>query len=469
MIDFYLLCSLIFGVLNSTNGTLAFPPILNSFVSFSTFYIFIVFILFCFDLDVYTTKNSLLFNQSFIFLFFFFTVLTLIATSDFLRNRKINRFEYDTLFLFVILSAVCLCFADDFLLIYLAIELQSFGLYVFATFNRNSEFSTESGLKYFVFGAIISCFLLLGFAFIYLCFGTTSFENLINLSYATAEPFMFCGIIFILIAFLFKVGSAPFHTWLCDVYDGAILSVTMLFASIPKIVIFSVVIKLFILLFYDFQDVWAPFFLFASTLSITVGSLSAIYQKRLKRLFAYSTIAHTGFILLGIICATPDAVKSMTFYIIIYTSLTILLFSLLIFAAGNVKNFPKYLSNWTASGLKNYTFIMTFTLVMFSIAGVPPLAGFFSKLLILTSLVGENYIVTALYIVIISSIACFYYIRLIKTFFFVKTSKNNFWISSAKRQNTEITISLLLFFNLFFVTFPQVFGSFSTMVAVCLI
>ena len=104
MIDFYLLCSLIFGVLNSTNGTLAFPPILNSFVSFSTFYIFIVFILFCFDLDVYTTKNSLLFNQSFIFLFFFFTVLTLIATSDFLRNRKINRFEYDTLFLFVILK-----------------------------------------------------------------------------------------------------------------------------------------------------------------------------------------------------------------------------------------------------------------------------------------------------------------------------------------------------------------------------
>jgi NADH-quinone oxidoreductase subunit N len=138
--------------------------------------------------------------------------MVLLTTRDFTNARKITKFEYDTLLSFVVLSALCLCFADDFLLVYLAIELQSLCLYVFATFNRNSEFSTESGLKYFIFGAIISCLLLLGFSLIYLSFGSTSFEFLMNLTQSSSDSFLFIGILFILIAFLFKVGSAPFHS-----------------------------------------------------------------------------------------------------------------------------------------------------------------------------------------------------------------------------------------------------------------
>jgi NADH-quinone oxidoreductase subunit N len=247
------------------------------------------------------------------------------------------------------------------------------------------------------------------------------------------------------------------------------ISVTLLFASVPKIVIFSIIIKLFLVIFYDFSFFWAPLFLFASVSSIAVGSLSALYQKRLKRLFAYSTISHTGFILLGIVAASPDSVNSLIFYVVIYSGLTVLLFSLLIFSIISVTNFPVYLSNWTSAGLKNYTFVISFTLVLFSIAGIPPLAGFFSKFLILLSLVSQEYFTTSIVIVVISSVACFYYIRLIKTFFFVKSSKNSFWISMPKRQGMEVLIGLLLFLNLAFVFRPELLSNFSTLVGLSLL
>jgi NADH-quinone oxidoreductase subunit N len=140
------------------------------------------------------------------------------------------------------------------------------------------------------------------------------------------------GIIFILITFLFKIGASPFHAWLCDVYDGAIICVTLLFAAQPKIIIFSLFIKLFLLIFGDFGGFWTSLFLFTSVLSIAVGSLSALYQKRLKRLFAYSTISHTGFMLLAFIVVSSFSASALIFYIIIYSALTILLFSLLIFS-----------------------------------------------------------------------------------------------------------------------------------------
>jgi len=139
-------------------------------------------------------------------------VFVVLITRDFVTSRKITKFEYDILLLFILLSVICLCFVDDFLLFYLAIELQSLCLYVFATFNRNSEFSTEAGLKYFVFGAIISCFLLLGFAIIYFTFGLVSFESLMSLVQTTSDFSALFGFLFILVALLFKVGAAPFHS-----------------------------------------------------------------------------------------------------------------------------------------------------------------------------------------------------------------------------------------------------------------
>jgi NADH-quinone oxidoreductase subunit N len=165
-----------------------------------------------FGFDFSYTDSLYFFSQNFQLLFFVIALFALVASRDFLQAYNITKFEYDILFVIVILSSVCLCFVDDFLILYLAIELQSLAFYVFATFNRNSEFSTEAGLKYFVFGAVISCFLLLGFSLIYLAFGSTSFESLFSLAITQNDPFLFSGLLFILVALLFKVGSAPFHS-----------------------------------------------------------------------------------------------------------------------------------------------------------------------------------------------------------------------------------------------------------------
>ena len=277
---------------------------------------------------------------------FIFTLCCVIFCSrDFFSSRLIVKFEYDILILFFCLSAIALCFADDFLTFYLAIELQSLVLYIFASFNRNSEFSIEAGLKYFVFGGIISCFLIFGITLIYLIFGSTNFEIIASMIFLQNDSLWFIGILFILIALLFKIGAVPFHSWLCDVYDGSMLIVTMLFSSAPKIILYSFVIKFCFLIFFDFSLIWSNIFVCVSLLSIVVGSISALYQKRVKRLFAYSTIAHTGFILLGVVCCSLQSVKAMSVYIIIYSILTITTFAFLLNSSIANHNYPKYLTN----------------------------------------------------------------------------------------------------------------------------
>jgi NADH-quinone oxidoreductase subunit N len=211
LIAISILSSLCFGVVVSSSEAFAFSSVLNALVLFSSFFLTLLFLLFGCD-PCSIDFGGYFFSQSFQSLFLLASIMVFLTTRDYLKARKATKFEYEILLSFVVLSGICLCFADDFLLIYLAIELQSLCLYTFSTFNRNSEFSTESGLKYFVFGAIISCFLLLGFSLIYLSFGSTSFEFLLCLTLSSSNSFLFIGILFILISFLFKVGAAPFHS-----------------------------------------------------------------------------------------------------------------------------------------------------------------------------------------------------------------------------------------------------------------
>jgi NADH-quinone oxidoreductase subunit N len=212
LIGFYLTVSVLFGIFCSNSNELALPNILPAFLCFSTFILLVT--LYSAGLDFLPqtlATNFYFFNQLLLIIFLIASISTILLTRSFVSHKKIAKFEYDLFFSFVIIGSICLCFADDFLQIYLAIELQSLCLYVFATFNRNSEFSTESGLKYFIFGAIISCFLLLGFFLIYFSFGTTSLESLQSLVENTGDSIFFFGMIFILVAFFFKVGAAPFH------------------------------------------------------------------------------------------------------------------------------------------------------------------------------------------------------------------------------------------------------------------
>lgn len=465
-LSFYLTASLIFSVRFSTTQGYSTPCLLYCLNTFSVFFVFMTAILFGFDLD--DTNNLYLYNQHFQMLFLLLVCFVSLVSRDFFTSKNVTKFEYDILLMFVFISSICLCFANDFLIFYLAIELQSLTFYVFATFERTSEYSSESGLKYFVFGAIISCFLLLGFSVIYLTLGCSSFETIFSMVALQNDPFLYIGVLFFLIALLFKIGAAPFHSWLCDVYDGSVLSVTLLFATAPKIILFSIIVKFFFFAAGDLKTIVTPFLFSASLLSIALGSFSAIYQKRVKRLFAYSTIAHTGFILLAVLALSADSASSAIFYVVVYSMLTLLLFSVLVYSTSITKNFPKYLVNWISAGSKNSMLTITFTLVLFSIAGIPPLFGFFSKFFVLLSIIGETYYFTGLFVVIVSSIACFYYIRLIKMFYFTKSSKSNLWLSTSSGRYSEGVIGLFLFINTTFFVWPELLSSFSLVTSIIL-
>ena len=466
LVSIYLLMIFCFGIRLSSAKELAYPSLVQCFSFFTVFFMASVLWLFCFDFFEF---NALyFFNQNIQILFLVVASLVCVVSRDFLISQRILKMEYDFLFLFVVFSGLCLCFADDFLIFYIAIEIQSLAFYVFASFQRNSEFSTEAGLKYFVFGALFSCFLLLGFSFVYLIFGSSSFETLFSLAISKNDDFLFFGLLLILAVLLFKVGAAPFHIWLCDVYDGSILSVTLLFAALPKIILFVMMLKILFFSCFFLSETWSTIMLIICLTSIFIGSISALYQKRIKRLFAFSTIAHTGFILLAILAISIDSSKALIFYIVTYAFLTVLLFSLLIFAVTSTTNYPKYLANWSAIGANNPIFAYTFGLILFSIAGIPPLAGFFSKFFVLLAIISKSYFLTATMIVLISSLACFYYLRVLKMIFFKNSTKTNFWVSSSSRKTSEMVVCSLIILNVFFFVFPDFLSNFCLVLGILL-
>jgi NADH-quinone oxidoreductase subunit N len=268
----------------------------------------------------------------------------LLISKEYLNFCGVFRYEYDLFFVFSVFGLFLLASADDFLSAYLALELVALCFYVLASFHRTSEFSTEAGIKYFVLGAFSSGLLLLGFLLIYLVFGTTSFDVLSKLFFAPNNFLIFWGSLFVTVALFFKIGAVPFHFWLCDVYEGCLTSVTAIFSVVPKLVLLIVLIKLYVFVFAEHQENLLIFFLFSGFFSVFFASIAGLYQKRVKRLIAYSTISHTGFMLLGISLASGDSIKSCIVYIVLYTLASLAIFCIIMLAGINKKS-PKYIIN----------------------------------------------------------------------------------------------------------------------------
>jgi proton-translocating NADH-quinone oxidoreductase chain N len=267
-------------------------------------------------------------------------------------------------------------------------------------------------------------------------------------------------------AFFFKVGSAPFHMWLTDVYEGSLSSITAFFATVPKIILFSLILQLSCFVFKSFDSYSTLLFGFCGMSSICLASVAAIYQKRLKRLLAYSAISHSGFIIMGICCGTIDSVKACVIYIILYTVMSLATFSIVLLCSSNNIT-PKYIIQWAFLAKKNLLLAFTFSLTLFSIAGIPPLAGFYSKLGILISMLSQDYVFTTLIVIMFSSIGCFYYIRLIKLFFFI-FSKNSFWFS-VNSGVTGVVLAVVLSVITLFLVFPTFLSNLSALAALSLI
>lgn len=336
-------------------------------------------------------------------------------------------YEFTLLILLSTLGMLLLISSKDLISLYLSIELISLSLYILAAIKRDGQFSTEAGIKYFLLGAVASGLLLFGSALIYWLTGETSFIGLSN--YIWYSPMtipqqgypvgldnnisLSIAAMFVIIALLFKLAAAPFHMWAPDVYEGSPTIVTAYFAIVPKIATLGI---LYQLLFGPFSSLFTqlqPFLLVSALLSIIVGSLGAINQTKVKRLIAYSAIAHMGFMLIGLSTGALSGLLATFVYIVIY-----MITSFNTFAFVLSLNSPNYISQLTGLSRYNPILAITFALSLFSMAGVPPLAGFFSKYLVLLSAISNGLYLVAFVAILFSVVGSFYYLRLIKWMFF---------------------------------------------------
>ena len=370
-------------------------------------------------------EKILLFNGSVVidYLSSFMKIITLLAafivlaiSKNYLDNFKISKIEYPILILSSVLGMMVMISSNDLIVFYMGLELQSLALYVLATFNRNNLKSSEAGLKYFVLSALSSGLLLYGCSLIYGFSGSTNFE-IIASQLDSNEYALTFGIVFILVGLAFKISAVPFHMWAPDVYEGSPTTVTLFFTMVPKIAALTVFIRFLFVPFLELIDQWQMILVFLSIASMLFGAIAAIGQKNIKRLIAYSSIGHIGYALAGVASASNDGIQSSVIYLTIYIVMNLGLFSCLLMLRRN-DNYYESIDD--LSGLSKNHPILSFSLlvILFSLAGIPPLAGFFAKFYIFKAVIEQSMYFLAIVGLLSTVIAAFYYLRIIKIIYF---------------------------------------------------
>src|SRR5437868_4672694 len=342
-----------------------------------------------------------------------FAIVLLVGDAESERQR---RFEYPVLILLSTLGMMVLVSATDLIALYLGLELMSLCLYVLAAFQRDSTRSTEAGLKYFVLGALSSGMLLYGASLIYGFTGTVSFAGIAKAS-TQAELGLIFGLVFLFAGFCFKVSAVPFHMWTPDVYEGAPTPITAFFAAAPKVAAIAMFVRPTISAFPGILAQWQQIVVFVSIASMALGSFAAIGQRNFKRLMAYSSIGHMGFALIGLAAGTPEGVQGVLVYVAIYLAMTLGTFAgILAMRLRGV--FVENISD--LSGLARTKPAMAFFLavMMFSLAGIPPLAGFFAKYFVFLAAIKAGLYTLAVLGVLASVVGAYYYLSIVKVMYF---------------------------------------------------
>ena len=441
-ISWLTLLSLVYAVLLLANN-----PVNNALLLYNTLII-----------DDFTT-----FIKAIILISSFFCIF---ISLNYTQQETLNAFECILLILFSTVSMLFLVSSSDFISMYLAVELQSLCFYVIAAIKRNSEFSTEAGLKYFLLGAFSSGLLLFGCSLIYGFTGVTNFTELAKIFTGGTEgillstsslPACELGMVFLLVGFLFKIAAAPFHMWSPDVYEGAPTSVTAFFMITPKAAILAVFLRIFLESFYDFFAPWQSLLILSSITSLIIGSFAALSQTKIKRLLAFSSIGHVGYLLSGFACGTIEGVQALLIYLVVYIVMNINMFSFLLCSIRRDTPYStsriKYITDLSYLAKTNPILAVTFTITMFSMAGIPPLAGFYSKAYLFFATMSSGLYSLAIIGVLTSVLSCFYYIRLVKIMYF---EVPKVWCSYTQvpRENA-ITLGLSLFFIIFLMVYPS--------------
>jgi NADH-quinone oxidoreductase subunit N len=373
---------------------------------------------------------------------------TLVLSMEFLANPSRRIFEYSILVLLSTLGMMILISAGDLIMLYLGLELMSLALYVVAASNRDDAKSTEAGLKYFVLGALSSGMLLYGASLIYGFTGTVSFAGIAAAAKTGSIGIVF-GIVFLLAGLCFKVSAVPFHMWTPDVYEGAPTPVTAFFASAPKVAALAVFTRVTLTAFPGIMPQWQQIVVFVAIASMALGSFAAIGQKNIKRLMAYSSIGHMGFALVGLAAGTAEGAQGVLVYIAIYVAMTLGSFSVILAMKRNglhVENISDF------AGLSNTNPLLAFffAMLLFSLAGIPPLAGFFAKFYVFNAAIKAGLFTLSVVGVVTSVIGAYYYLLIVKVMYFDEPLTK----LDPVRLELQTVLAIAGLFNILFCVFP---------------
>ena len=355
------------------------------------------------------------------------TAVVFIYSRGYLVERNLFKGEFYVLGLFGVLGMMILVSAHNFLTIYLGLELLALSLYALVAFNRDSSDASEAAMKYFVLGALASGMLLYGMSLLYGVSGTLDidkFAQVIHGMSGTKNTVLILGMVMVIVGMAFKLGAVPFHMWIPDIYHGAPTAVTLYIGSAPKIAAFAMIMRLLVDGLGGMQAQWQDILIIMAVLSMGIGNIIAIAQANIKRMLAYSTISHVGFLLLGILAGNKTGYSAAMFYTIVYAIMSMGGFGMVILMSRAGFEADK-LEDYKGLNEKSPWYAFMMLVLMLSMAGVPPTIGFYAKFSVLQAVVNANLTWLAVVAVIFSIIGAFYYLRIIKLMYFDKAENTN--------------------------------------------
>ena len=386
------------------------------------------------------------FSNFFKILILISSLLVLNSSKNFIIDNKLDKFEYPIIILISILGMFFIVSSNDLILFYLGLELQSLSLYILAAIDRDNLRSSESGIKYFILSALSSGLLLYGCSLLYGFTGSTNFETISNELNKENTGAIF-AMVFILVGLAFKISAVPFHMWTPDVYEGSPPSISSFFAAVPKVAGLAVLIKFMFIPFSNILLEWQTIIIFISIASMILGAVAAIGQKNIKRLFAYSSIGHMGYALAGIATGAISGYHSSIVYITIYVVMNIGAFSCL-YLMKKDGVYKENISDLSGVSKKHPILAISFLIILFSLAGIPPLGGFFAKFYVFSSVLEHKMYTLAIVGLLTTVISAVYYLKIIKTIYFDE-NKQSFDLISSKKISGTILISCIFLVTFF--------------------
>ena len=402
-------------------------------------------------LDTFTRDS---FSNYFKILILISSLFVLNSSKNFITENKLDKFEYPIIILLSILGMFFMVSANDLILFYLGLELQSLSLYILASIDRDNLRSSESGIKYFVLSALSSGLLLYGCSLLYGFIGSTNFD-LIAIQLNKENVGAVFAMVFILVGLAFKISAVPFHMWTPDVYEGAPTSITSYFAVVPKVAGLALLIKFMLIPFSNILLEWQTIIIFISIASMILGSVAAIVQKNIKRLLAYSSIGHIGYALAGIATGAIPGYESAIVYISIYVIMNIGAFSCL-YLLKKDGQYKENISDLSGISKKHPLLAISFLIILFSLAGVPPLGGFFAKFYVFTAVLEQKMYALAIIGLLTTVISAFYYLKIIKTIYF---DDSVITFEEVKNKAAQVSIFLSCSILLTFFLYPSILSN----------